>query len=497
MKIELVTWYRIQHYSAYLIGFVSFTVLLLFIWLGQYAHPSSDDFCMATGIRNEGLLLHLWNHYIEWSGRYSGNALYAIYPLIFGMLSGLTFMPAILILLLFLASCYFLSNLFNLRLLSKSVLLISLSFVCIFLLGMKHTASSLYWPAGALSYQTANILLLFTMGLIVSLMDRLRQQKSYNRVLFSLVIVIFLGMGTNETNMLALSGLVGLALLIHLRSGWAALKPWLILTVVTLICFSIVYFAPGNTVREASFPLRHDWTRAIKGSMDMGWWVLSGWLLNPLFIVATLLSPFAIAKLYSLSSRAFNISNTQLVAVISVTLILPFALQFPAWWAMGGWPPPRTVDATYFVFIVSWFFMSGMLTIRFATTEFVNSSSKYYSISSSITFSVGALLIFLAVLGNFKFQRAQQDLWQRAEPFNEYMQQRYSLMKQAVTYQHFSLLVPAFNREYPRSIYFNDIVPDSRDWRNVCYADYFGLQVIGREKQLKKSDLKVKQLQSP
>ena len=452
---------------------------------------------MATGITNEGLLPHLWNHYIEWSGRYSGNALYAIYPLIFGMLGGLTFMPAILIVLLFLSCSYFLSSLFKLRLLTKSVLFISLCFVCIFLLGMKHTASSLYWPAGALSYQTANILLLITIGLMIKLLDRIRLQKSHSLVLFSLTIVIFLGMGTNETNMLALSGLVGLALLVHLRSGWIALRPWLILSVVTLICFCIVYFAPGNTVREASFPLRHDLARAIKGSLDMGWWVLSGWLLNPLFIVATLLSPFAIAKLYSLSSRSFSISNTLLVGVILTTLVLPFVLQFPAWWAMGGWPPPRTVDATYFVFIVSWFFMSGILTIRFATTEFINSTSKYYSTSSCISFSVGALLFLLAVLGNFKFQRAQQDLWQRAAPFNEYMQQRYTLMKQAVTYRHFSLLVPAFNQEYPRSIYFNDIVPDSRDWRNVCYADYFGLQVIGREKQLKKSDHKVKRLQSP
>jgi len=494
MKLETNTQLVIQRYAAYLIGLSGFIVLLSFIWLGQYAHPSSDDFCMAAGVRQEGLFPHLWNHYVEWSGRYSGNALYAIYPLIFGMFSGLVFIPALLILLLFLSCSFFLSRLFRLGLFSKPVLLISLVFVTVFLLGMKHTASSLYWPAGALSYQTANILLMFTLGLMVSLCDRLQQQNSYYGVLFTLIIVIVLGMGTNETNMLALSGIVALAFLFQLRSGWSSVKPWLILSVITLGCFAIVYFAPGNAVREASFPLRHDFTRAVYGSLDMGWWVLMGWLLNPLFIVATLLTPFAITRLYSLSPCTFTLSNASIVFVILLTLALPFVLQFPAWWAMGGWPPPRTVDATFFVFLLSWFLMLGVLTIRFVPADFLNSSGKYFSTSNGLIFSMGAVLFMLAVAGNFKFQRVQQDLWLRAEPFNAYMLQRYALINQSVTHKHLALLVPAFNQEFPRSIYFNDIVPDYRDWRNACYADYFGLQVIGREKQLKKSDHKMKRI---
>ena len=495
MTTEIATQQKIQRVAAYLIALVGFIVVLSFVWLGQYAHPSSDDFCMATGVRHEGLFPHLLNHYVEWSGRYSGNALYAIYPLIFGMFSGLAFMPAILILLLFLSCSYFLSKLFNLRLRSKTVLLISLCFVSVFLLGMKHSASSLYWPAGALSYQTANILLLLTLALMISLMDRLKQQKNYNLTLISLVLIVILGMGTNETNMLSLTGIVALASLIHLRTGWSTLKPWVIISMVTLVSFAIVYLAPGNVVREASFPLRHDLVRAINGSLDMGLWVLMGWLLNPLFIVASLLFPLAIARLYALSSRSFNVSNRLLVVVVLITLLLPFVLQFPAWWAMGGWPPPRTVDATFFVFMLSWFFMLGVLTIRFAPASFLNSNEKYFPVSSGIIFSVGTLLFTLAVVGNFKFKRVQQDIWQRAEPFNAYMLKRYTLIDQSVSHQHLALLVPAFKKEFPRSIYFNDIVPDSRDWRNVCYADYFGLQVVGREKQFNKSDHKMKQLQ--
>jgi hypothetical protein len=62
------------------------------------------------------------------------------------------------------------------------------------------------------------------------------------------------------------------------------------------------------------------------------------------------------------------------------------------------------------------------------------------------------------------------------------MLMRHALIDEAVAREQLSLVVPEYGGKYPRSIYFNDIRRDSRDWRNVCYADYFGLQEIGRSK---------------
>jgi hypothetical protein len=62
------------------------------------------------------------------------------------------------------------------------------------------------------------------------------------------------------------------------------------------------------------------------------------------------------------------------------------------------------------------------------------------------------------------------------------MQQRYAMIEEAVAGGRLSLVVPDYNREYPRTIYFNDIMHDSRDWRNACYAAYFGLERIKRAK---------------
>ena len=229
----------------------------------------------------------------------------------------------------------------------------------------------------------------------------------------------------------------------------------------------------------------------------MGLWVLTGWLISPLFIVASLLTPYAVTRLANLSSRTFIVSKRLILLMIIITLAIPFALQFPAWWAMGGWPPPRTVDAIYFVFIVSWFFMLGLVSIFFLPQINSFTNRQQSSLYINLSLSLAAICFVLAVLGSFRFQRVYTDLTLRAEPFHEYMLKRYELIYKSVEDNNLALRVPAFNEEYPRSIYFNDIVPDYRDWRNVCYADLFGLQYIKREAQQIESYHKVKRLRTP
>jgi hypothetical protein len=483
MNIKQVS-LRILPLSAYLLLISSsLVVLLLFISLGHYAQPSADDFCMANGVRQLGLINHLWGHYLEWSGRYSGNMLYAIYPLIFDLFDGYQFMPALLILGLYFALAYFLSKLFRVSLRLIPVWFTALCFVSVYLIGLKHTASSLYWMAGALTYQSANILLLITLGLMIELFDRQTRQTHYSTVFISLLAFIIFGIGTNEVNMLTLSAILGITFILQVARGWSILKPWLMLCIVALLCVGVVYFAPGNIVRESTFPLRHDLDRAISGSWKMGWWTLLSWLSNPLIMLATLLSPFAVVSLVKLSVRSFKVSSYLVFALLVFTLAIPVVLQFPAWWAMGGWPPPRTVDAIFFVFITSWFFTTGALTLRLSRSPLVLSVVNNHVYLLAPLRLVLAAGFTLALVTNVQFQRAGLDLLQRAKPFQDYIQQRYTLIDNARAHHQLYLEVPDFQQEYPRSIYFNDIVPNPGDWRNTCYAAYFGLHKIRRAKQ--------------
>ncbi len=456
-------------------------VLLVFVLLAQYAHPSSDDFCMAAGVNQHGLLDYLWRHYLEWSGRYSGNALYAIYPLMFDLFDGYKFIPVIVIVALFLATALLLSTLFKTRVYSRYVLLASLCFVCIYLLGMISPASGLYWMAGAFTYQAANVLVLVMLALMIHLADRQKHVKIVFSVIALLLLVVIIAIGTNETSMLAVTGAALLGFLIHLRSGWAVLKPWFVILVVTLICFAIVYFSPGNAIRAADFPLRHDLMRSINGSLSVGLKGLWIWISSPVLIISSVLATFAIARLYQDSGRTITVKRRHIVALVLFTLAIPFVFQFPAWWSMGGWPPARTLDAVYFLFLLSWFLTVGAVTLRYICADKCNLAMQPQHPLSVVVLLVLAGLFTAAVLQNKTYTQAETDLFHHAVPFDDYMNARYAVIEAAAANGRRYLVVPDYQREYPRSIYFNDIMRNPDHWRNVCYADYFGLERIRRQ----------------
>ena len=466
--------------APYLLLAACFAVLLVFVMLAQYAQPSSDDFCMASGVNDNGLTAHLWNHYLEWSGRYTGNALYAVYPLVTDLFDGYSYIPAIVIAALFLATVFFLSTLFSTAFYARPVLLASLCFVCVYLLGMMSPASGLYWMAGAFTYQTANVLFLVTLGLMLRLSRRQKNSSKYFMLLSVLLMVVVIAIGANETGMLAITAVALLGVLIHLRSGRAILWPWMVILAVSLVCFDVVYFSPGNAIRAADFPFRHDLSRSINGSFSVGLEILWIWISNPVLIISTLLAPFAVIRLLQLSGRSFAVSGRLIAALLVCTFAMPVVLQFPAWWAMGGWPPARTVDAIYFLFLLSWFVTVGAITIRYLYAgESSAMMQPYHPYAAVAVLALSALFSFAAVESK-AYKLAKTDLFQLARPYHDYLSKRYEQIEQALANDRRYLVVADYQQEYPSTIFFNDIMHDPEHWRNVCYADYFGFEKIRR-----------------
>ena len=471
----------------YMLIAICLAVVLVFVLLAQYSHPSSDDFCMASGVNEYGLLPYLWAHYFEWSGRYTGNALYAIYPVIFDLFDGYKYIPAAVLLLFFIATAFFLSRVFSLSIYARPVLISSLCFVSVYLLGMTSPASSLYWMAGALTYQSANILFFIISGLMIQLADRQNNAKKSSALFVVLLLVLILAIGTNETSMLALTGLALLAFVARLHSGWVKQKPWLLILVLALICFAVVYFSPGNAIRAADFPLRHDLSRSISGSLSVGFQILWLWLSNPVLIVSSMLAPVAIARLYQISARSFAVSKKLIAILVLATVLMPVLLQFPAWWAMGGWPPARTVDGIYFLFIVSWYMSVAALTVRYLIKGKWKLIMQPYHPGTVIVLLLLTGLFTAAVLNSKSYQLARTDLFYLARPYHDYLNMRYKYIEQAKAKGQHYLAVPGYQQAYPRSIFFNDIMQNPNHWRNACYADYFGLEKIKINKQRRES----------
>ena len=464
---------------------VCLSVFVLFVLLGQYAHPSSDDLCMANGVEEHGLFKQLLDHYFGWSGRYTGNFLYALYPVIVDLFDGYKLIPGILILLLLFAAAFFISSVFRVRMMAWPVLVAALCFVCIFLLGMLSPASGLYWMAGAFTYQTANVLFLVISGLMIRLSDRQQESKKTSALSLLLPVLMVFAIGTNETSMLALTAVAFVGVMVHLRLPWAMLRPWLVLLIVALICFAIVYLSPGNQIRAADFPMRHDLTRSIGGSLSVGGRMLWLWFSNPVLIISMMLAPFAVSALMQSSGRqspdaSSGISRTKIAVLLCCTLIMPILLQFPAWWSMGGWPPARTSDAIYFLFLLGVYLTVGACTMYYLDKAKCTPMKQPYNTAVVVLLAASVLFAFV-VLQSASFKQAKVDLLQLAGPYHDYMEKRYSQIEQAKADGYLKLMVARYQQEYPRTIYFNDITSNADDWRNVCYAKYFGLEKIKKK----------------
>ncbi len=210
----------------------------------------------------------------------------------------------------------------------------------------------------------------------------------------------------------------------------------------------------------------------------MGRWSLLAWTGQPIFIAGSLLLPFATAYLQAKSNRNLHISWFTLVALALICFGLPVVLQFPAWWSMGGWPPPRTVDAIFFVFLCGWILLISALSLRWLPLDRVFDRSGQMHGLARLVFLLLATLFVAAIVVNSRFQRAWDDLQNHALPFQQYQQHRHTLIQQSRDAGQNSVEVPAYDGQFPRSIFFNDIRSDWRDWRNLCYARYFGLHAI-------------------
>ena len=91
-------------------------------------------------------------------------------------------------------------------------------------------------------------------------------------------------------------------------------------------------------------------------------------------------------------------------------------------------------------------------------------------------------LFTAAALNSKAYQLAKTDLFYLARPYHEYLKKRYTQIEQEKAKGQRYLVVPDYKQDYPRSIFFNDIMQNPNHWRNVCYADYFDLEKIKRKK---------------
>lgn len=471
-----------------------FTVLFgMLLFLSSFVQFTADDFCHSLRVFHYGLFKSQIEFYFAWSGRYFSNfsvyASLALKSLLFARLYSAIMM---------LFFIYTIFRLFSAILKTEKKLLffITFSFFTVFVAGMPSLSEGLYWLTGSLTY-TLPLLLLphFLIDFYA-----IHQGKPLRKHMPMILLALFVIIGSNEISML-LVDMVLAANFIWLFYQKRVRKEFVLLLLFAIVFSLVVVVTPGNAIRSALFPDNYAVGRSILHSVGLTGALSFVWLLQPvlwLFVVFYL-------RLRVSGKVHFVYNRYRFLLLFLVALLLMIGgTIFPTFLTTNTPPPGRNLNMAYFFFLFLVIVLSELLVkviVRYKWTI----PSKIYVIASTVLVIWLILHLFLSFLyngfpekkGNSSFYahhpiEAARFLFMTygrnnfADVFGDivlgrifvYDKQMAKRMKHLKACGDSDVCTVEKLKYYPRSILFRDIESDPKDWKNICYAEYYHVPAV-------------------
>jgi len=445
-------------------------LLAPFVLLNVFNQPSKDDFVAAVSVAQHGVVGSVVHEYQHWGGRFVAYLafgvlehavprfhLYALESLVFQIILGSSF--------LFCFNEVFARPLgwhWSWGLVGLAVILARLP----------SPAEGLYWLTGYMAYTFPAAMLLVLLALVArqqgwSIGQHAPQGRSSlgSHLLALLLIVIVVG--CNETCAVLLLGLLSLAIAARVIEARAV--PWRLVWYVAfgLAVFAVSVLAPGNAARMQ-----------VVDTHQSVWVVLGKYVAGSarhflrflgLAQVGVLLLAWRTRARWAprLSHRfcSWSVRRWLILTFVAVILV-PF---LPGYYAMGARPPARAINVllffhnlSLFLVVLSWM---GEVVQRDTAPEWLR--TRWFSLPAA------EVLLALGLLVG-RQGRAYYDLAFKAADYQRQFAHRYEQIRRS---PGGDLVVPRLH-DPPRTIYVGDIERDPTHWKNVSYAQFFGLTSI-------------------
>lgn len=482
--------------------------LVIFAWLAWYAAPAKDDLCYALALQLGGFKngwIHsisptapsydfwqaLKNNYLTWQGRYTSSSL--LFPLGYlspeQLLKSYRLIPLSLLVGTGLACFKFLSALSatqNLHWHSSIRAILTLLICGCFFVGIEAPNETLYWAAGALTYQLP-LILMFLLGAQLLKLFQLASAASLNETSFSQLwpvklsaILIFLIAGCNEIVMALQCALMGgLVCYALLKRDLALAKKLAFLCFCALIAGLIVFVSPGNALREKAMGVPpNSLVDILEKSLPwlahkVAFWLNSGLLLSSGLIVALLLP--------RVPQRFIRVAGI----TAALALLMVWIATLPSFYE-NIQPYGRINTPLYAVFLTAFFAL--LLALQPTLKSLFN---RAFAGKPTVLAQVAwmALLIgwSLSLFFNSEFKQRFNDI-ALADDFYYEVQQRYVKAERMTQQQQDDITLPAL-RAQPESLFVGDLgnTPHADWWSNDCFAGYFRLKSVKTSTSLQAS----------
>lgn len=438
-----------------------------FVILCFYAHPSADDWYMASAGRDRGFWEANWQWYREISGRVASQGLTTLHPILLG---SLPYQLWCLGFLAGLAAGFY--TLVSVVLAESSrpfrALLMGLAMVLV-LWGMRSPAQGIYWVNGANIYTVSAILQLFLAALVARAW--LKPDQPASAASFGGVVLLAAGA--------ALSTELGMALQLVVLALLAGLQWWeqrrvhalLVIAILATVAASLVIFlSPGLPLRMKTFDndIHGRLVPALVLSARLSISCAGAWLTT---------APFFLLSLPLLAWWPVRVmSRPQAWVRVALSILLMIGTTwggcFVGAWSMGMMLPHRATNLLFVLFVVEW----GVLLASMAALLRAHDLPR--PVLSPAAFALVLLALFASLRAPNNVKQAWRDLLRGdARKFDVECEVRYALIRGSSEQE---IAVPAL-RSRPPTLFFNDLKPAASDWRNAGMAQFFFKKAIRLE----------------
>ncbi len=456
-------------------------LLLPFLILSFYCHPSADDYIFAAQVKKMGGFAYFDLIYHSWSGRYFSTFIKFFNPLVYDWLWGYKLIPFFLIILFVTSIYFFVKIIFPIETTKTKRIIISLSFVLLYFNIMPSTPEGIYWIESSINYLFANTLLIFFFTIIFKNWNSTKIKIVDYLIIFTMPIMI---VGSNEISMLALNEFLFILIIYQFLITKKINKLLIIPFIIAFISTIIEITAPGNYMRmTSSFSLNSDILLSLKLCIISFVKISIKFLQDPGFLIASILY-FALIPLFNSSSFFREHTNISPFISIPISILIILSLYFPVLYSTGIPVALRVHDTVGLFILFGWFYNLSALYNYFIKKQ------KIRTISASPFYIqlIGIVAITLVIL-DFK-KEPDKDIYPRgnifcagydllfsAKTYDNELRNRENLILKSVSENIKYLEVPPLSIK-PSSIHFIDISDKTSDWINISVAAYYGLDSI-------------------
>lgn len=470
MAKSMENWVRRFFFMGILISLAPYFILAFF------SYPSTDDFAYATKVLDYGFWAGQIETYNTWSGRYFATLLLSFNPVAQKWIWGFPLLPISLLLGLWGSLWYAFNSALHENspplLPKKQIFWLSTVIFSIFLSHIQTPVQAFYWMAGAVTYTVPLILVTIASGLFFKLY---RQGTLHFRHWIALVIFAPIIVGSNETIMLQWMALLSLLLYFLFRKYR---KINLGLIGVFLLSFMgslVVILAPGNKVRTSHFQDAHRPFYAIYRTIGACIEHSVQFLSLPLILLSLIVLAWTLQNREAVLARIpSRMPKWLMLGFFSTMMISAF---FPSMWAMGGNPPERVDNTTYFWFLLFW-----LLTLVIWVAQhperyqgWLKKRPELFKSERLLVLSVLALLLIdnhqIAYSNLFVAENYQKE-WKTRQAQSEKAGLE-GLEGSSKTRIEFAPL-----KNKPKIIFNEDLNVDRTHWNNEAWSKYFGLTSV-------------------